>query len=67
MSKQEWIDQRAEYLVAHEGTGTNTAAILAKATADQMERKIGDISAWPKPDYHAVHPLAFLNDPDETA
>ena len=64
MTKFDWIEKRTASLITNEGTGLVTASILANALADNFERKLGAVSAWPEPEQQAVHPLSFLT-PDD--
>lgn len=66
MTKQEWIDARAAYIVNVERMSERTAPIMAKRIADAFERKNADVSTWPEPTFFSRHPFADVGDEEAT-
>ncbi len=63
MTTQEWIDERAGYLVRKEGMGERSAKIVSKMSAFMFKSNYGPLPKdWPSPYHHAVHPYSGVSD-----
>lgn len=55
MTKQQWIERRAVYLMRIEGIARERAPSLAQGQADAHERVKGAIGPmWPQPDHATI-------------